>query len=151
MVGDYAARRNFVAPGHPGVSRLSPGIRFGLISPEEIVRKSLAGHDFRRVEKWVQEVCWRSYWKGWLEMRPQVWTSWLERVRMLRESLPTEVLARARDVSVGRSGVAVILHLIRRPWDARLYPSAKAGFFPFWETTSRWLKQQFPPAQMTFL
>lgn len=108
MVPDYGARRNFVCPGHPNVSRLSPTIRLGLISPEEITRETLAAHDFRKAEKWLQEVCWRSYWKGWLEMRPQVWTSWRERVGMLRESLPVEVLDRAREVSEGRSGVAVM-------------------------------------------
>ena len=28
---------------------------------------------FKKIEKFVQEVFWRTYWKGWLEMRPQVW------------------------------------------------------------------------------
>ena len=107
-VPSYGARRNFVGTAHDDVSRLSPAIRFGLITPEEIVRETLAAHDLRRVEKWLQEVCWRSYWKGWLEMRPQVWTSWRQRVRELRESLPKDVIARAQEVSEGRSGVAIM-------------------------------------------
>jgi deoxyribodipyrimidine photo-lyase len=107
-VKPYGARRNFVGTTHDDVSRLSPAIRFGLITPEEIVRETLAAHDLRRVEKWVQEVCWRSYWKGWLEMRPQVWTSWRQRVRELRESLPKDVITRAQEVSEGRSGVAIM-------------------------------------------
>lgn len=110
VVPEYGARRNFVVPGHTNVSRLSPAIRLGLLSPEEIARETLAAHGFQRAEKWLQEVCWRSYWKGWLEMRPQVWTSWRERVRMLRESLPAEALDRLLEVSEGRSGVAVMDH-----------------------------------------
>ena len=27
------------------------------------------------LDKFLQEVCWRTYWKGWLELRPSVWTS----------------------------------------------------------------------------
>jgi deoxyribodipyrimidine photo-lyase len=49
------------------------------------------------------------------------------------------------------SAMNVPLHLVRRPWDAQMFPAAKSGFFPFWEKTSRWLGQQFPPAQMTLL
>jgi hypothetical protein len=48
-------------------------------------------------------------------------------------------------------GLNVPLHLVRRPWDAQMFPAAKSGFFPFWEKTSRSLGQQFPPAQMTLL
>lgn len=107
-VTGYAARRNAVRPPHDDVSRLSPAIRFGLIRPEEIVRDTLARHALGRVEKWVQELCWRSYWKGWLEMRPQVWRSWRRRVQELRARLPEEVLGRTRQVSEGRSGVAVM-------------------------------------------
>lgn len=107
-VWPYGARRNFVGTTHDDVSRLSPAIRFGLITPEEIVRETLEEHELRAVEKWVQEVCWRSYWKGWLEMRPQVWTSWRQRLRELRESLPNDVLTRAQEVSEGRSGVALM-------------------------------------------
>jgi deoxyribodipyrimidine photo-lyase len=107
-VSAYGARRNAVRPPHDDVSRLSPAIRFGLIRPEEIVRDTLARHPLSRVEKWVQELCWRSYWKGWLEMRPQVWRSWRQRLRELHASLPEEQLARARQVSEGRSGVAVM-------------------------------------------
>jgi hypothetical protein len=45
----------------------------------------------------------------------------------------------------------VPVHLVRRPWDAQMFPAAKSGFFPFWEKTSRWLGQQFLHAQMTLL
>lgn len=80
----YASKRNHVLPGHPHVSRLSAAIRHRLITEAEVVEAVLRRHPFRAVEKFLQEVLWRSYWKGWLEMRPQVWDDYA--------------------VSVGRSG-----------------------------------------------
>jgi hypothetical protein len=70
----YAEARNYVRPGHPDVSRLSPWVQRRLLTEEEIVRVTLARHPFSTVEKFVQEVWWRSYWKGWLEQRPAAWT-----------------------------------------------------------------------------
>ena len=71
----YAADRNFDnGPGnHSSVSSLSPWVRHRLILEEELVSAALGSHSFAASEKFIQEVFWRSYWKGWLEMRPQVW------------------------------------------------------------------------------
>ena len=71
----YAAGRNIdPGPGRPtAVSRLSPYVRHRLITEEEIIAAVLAQHDARAAEKYVQEVLWRTYWKGWLETRPCVW------------------------------------------------------------------------------
>ena len=132
-VRPYGARRNFVSTTHADVSRLSPAIRFGLITPEEIVRDTLARHELRTVEKWVQEVCWRSYWKGWLEMRPQVWRSWRLRVNELRASLPNDVLTRAQEVSEGRSGVAIMDHFAKELRETGyLHNHARMWWASFW-------------------
>lgn len=45
-----------------------------LISEEEALRATLARHSPMAAEKFVQEVFWRSYFKGWLEHHPSVWT-----------------------------------------------------------------------------
>jgi deoxyribodipyrimidine photo-lyase len=133
QVRSYGARRNFVSTTHADVSRLSPAIRFGLITPEEIVRQTLARHELRAVEKWGQEVCWRSYWKGWLEMRPQVWRSWRQRVNELRVSLPNDVLTRAQEVSEGRSGVAVMDHFASELRETGyLHNHARMWWASFW-------------------
>lgn len=34
-------------------------------------------------EKFLQEVAWRTYWKGWLELRPSVWTDYLADLKRL--------------------------------------------------------------------
>lgn len=69
----YARDRNFVQPGHPNVSRLSPMLRHRLLLESEVAEAAIAAHGFGRVEKFVQEVYWRRYWKAWLSLRPQVW------------------------------------------------------------------------------
>ncbi len=102
----YAARRNEVEPGHPHISRLSAALRHRLLTEDEIITHTLATHDFSTAEKWLQEVCWRRYWKGWLEHRPSVWHDWRRRVRLLRTSLPTATLQRVEAVAAGTSGVA---------------------------------------------
>lgn len=105
-VGSYAHRRNHVEPLHRNVSRLSAALRYRLLLEDEVVRDTLRTHEFHTVEKWLQEICWRRYWKGWLEMRPDVWKNWRQRVRELNTTLPELVLQRARAVAAGESGVA---------------------------------------------
>ena len=60
------------------VSRLSPYVRYRLITEQEVVARVLAKHSFAGAEKYVQEVLWRTYWKGWLEMRPGIWARFVE-------------------------------------------------------------------------
>lgn len=76
--GLYARDRNHVKPGHPSVSLLSPAIRHRLITEDEVVSAVLQAHSFSRVEKFIQEVYWRRYWKSWLSLRPEVWSDYLK-------------------------------------------------------------------------
>ena len=72
----YAERRNHdFGPGdRSNVSMLSPYVRHRLVLEEELAREALKTHSMMAAEKFVQEVCWRTYWKGWLEHRPSVWS-----------------------------------------------------------------------------
>lgn len=80
-VADYARRRNFVNSSHDNVSRLSAALRHRLVSEEEVVAAVLERHRFSVVEKFVQEVLWRTYWKGWLELHPGVWEDYVRHTR----------------------------------------------------------------------
>jgi deoxyribodipyrimidine photo-lyase len=75
----YASRQNFDlgAGKHDGVSGLSPYIRSRLVTEEECTRAVLEKHSARAAEKFLQEIAWRTYWKGWLEMRPGAWSHYL--------------------------------------------------------------------------
>ncbi len=79
----YANERNHDrGPGrHTAVSGLSPFVRRRLVTEAELVAAAVATHGLAASEKFVQEVCWRSYFKGWLEHRPTVWTSYTDGLR----------------------------------------------------------------------
>jgi len=76
---DYSKLRNFdFGPDNrSNISCLSPYITHGVISELEVIDKSLKKFSFAKNEKFIQEVLWRVYWKGWLELRPNVWSDYL--------------------------------------------------------------------------
>ena len=78
-LAEYSKLRNFdFGPEKRlNVSCLSPYITHGIISEKEVIQKSLNKFSFLKNEKFIQEVLWRTYWKGWLELRPNVWTDYL--------------------------------------------------------------------------
>jgi deoxyribodipyrimidine photo-lyase len=86
VVGRYGTARNY-ADGLT-TSRLSPYLRRRLVLEEEVLGFARTVGSFERVEKFVQEVVWRTYWKGWLEARPGVWHAYLARLRSLDDTLP---------------------------------------------------------------
>jgi deoxyribodipyrimidine photo-lyase len=54
----------------------------------------------------VQEVYWRTYWKGWLEQRPAAWSRWVESVPRLRVSLTAEQSSTLAAALEGKTGIA---------------------------------------------
>ncbi len=106
---DYGAKRNGVVPGHPHVSGLSPALRHRLLGEEELADFAIAQHGFKRVEKFVQEIYWRLYWKSWLEMRPAVWNRYREELI----ELPAGAWRACEKVMDGHSEIEVINHFAR--------------------------------------
>jgi deoxyribodipyrimidine photo-lyase len=104
--GRYAAERNYVRPGHENISRLSPWVQKRLLLESEIVAAARARWSFAAVEKFVQEVYWRTYWKGWLEQRPAAWILWVESVPRWRASLSPEQQANLEAALAGKTGIA---------------------------------------------
>lgn len=85
----YASTRNYdLGPANrSNVSGLSPWIRHRLLLEEEVVRNTLSRHSFHDAEKFIQEVFWRTYFKGWLEHRPTVWAHYRADVGSLLDQL----------------------------------------------------------------
>ena len=81
----YAKGRNFdLGPSrHHLVSCLSAHLRRRLLTEDEVIDAVLARHSFPAAEKFITEVYWRTYFKGWLEMRPSVWQHWLSELTRL--------------------------------------------------------------------
>ena len=83
---DYSKLRNFdFGPSNrSNISCLSPYIAHGVINELEVIDKSLKKFSFAKNEKFIQEVLWRTYWKGWLELRPNVWSDYLIELENVR-------------------------------------------------------------------
>ncbi|MDX2257843.1 MAG: FAD-binding domain-containing protein [Hyphomicrobiaceae bacterium] len=138
----YAARRNYDdGPGrHRSVSGLSPYIRHRLVSEAEVVDAALARHGSEAAAKFIDEVCWRTYWKGYLEHRPAVWDRYVADLAGLRARLATdrELAARYARAVGAATGIA--------PFDAwveeltatgYLHNHARMWFASIWTHTLR--------------
>ena len=106
----YAKSRNFDrGPGdRSNVSLLSPFLRHRLIGEDEVVRAVLSKHPISAADKFVQEVCWRTYWKGWLEQRPRVWSDFLSELSQARAIAQDDSdIARGYERAInGETGIA---------------------------------------------
>ncbi|MDJ0652577.1 MAG: FAD-binding domain-containing protein [Xanthomonadales bacterium] len=95
----YAAQRNFDhgPDRRDNVSGLSPYLTHRLLGEWEVALAAADSHGTGPAEKFIQEVCWRTYWKGWLEMRPQVWGEYLAELEHDRSQRP------ARDIGLDKA------------------------------------------------
>jgi len=88
---EYSKLRNFdFGPEQrKNVSTISPYITHGVLSETEVIKNSLKKFSFAKNEKFVQEVLWRIYWKGWLELRPMVWSDYIIELKKLKKDFYT--------------------------------------------------------------
>jgi hypothetical protein len=104
--GKYGQKRNFVRPGYQEVARLSPWLQKRALLESEVVDAALSEWKFPAVEKFVQEVYWRTYWKGWLEHRPTTWQRWKDALPRLQADLKGDALACWNSARAGTTGIA---------------------------------------------
>ena len=105
----YAAGRNhdFGPPNRSNISCLSPWIRHRAILESEVVQRTLELHSPTSAEKFIQEVFWRGYFKGWLEQRPSVWTHYRKDLTNLVNDLDRNINLRDRyeNAICGQTGI----------------------------------------------
>ena len=84
---NYSKLRNFdYGPDkRSNVSCLSPYVTHGVISEVELIQKSLNKYSFVKNEKFIQEIMWRTFWKGWMELRPDVWADYLLELNQIKD------------------------------------------------------------------
>ena len=105
----YASHRN-ADPGperRGDTSLLSPYVRRRMVSEREVAAAVLDFEGLKPADKFIQEVCWRTYWKGWLEAHPGVWFDFLDRRDVARDALSAdaaETLAQAEGGTTGIEG-----------------------------------------------
>ena len=89
---DYARARNFDygLERRDNVSMLSPWVRLRVMPEWELVAAVLQQHSVSEAAKFIDEVCWRTYWKGWLSRRPTVWQDYCAELAAEQASLPEQ-------------------------------------------------------------
>ncbi len=133
----YAEMRNYDhGPGdRSNVSTLSPWIRHRLVREDEVVSAVRERHAFSSAEKFIQEVVWRTYWKGWLELRPSVWLRYREAVIDGVRQLDRDADLRRRweETVGGRTGIACFDAWARELVDdGYLHNHARMWFASIW-------------------
>ena len=85
----YARTRNYDhgPRRRSNVSGLSPWIRLRLLTEQEVLAAAVAAHGPSGCRKFAEEVCWRTYFKGWLELRPAVWSDYRAELKRQRDAL----------------------------------------------------------------
>ena len=133
----YAMQRNYDdGPGdRSNVSCLSPWIRHRLILEEEVLDAVLGMHSKVAGEKFIQELCWHIYWKGWLEMRPDVWHEYRRAIDRLHNDLPanTALLDRLERAIRGATGIECFDEWVRELAETGyLHNHARMWFASIW-------------------
>lgn len=109
MSETYAANRNIDKGREPpaNVSELSPFLRHRLISEREVAEAAIRVHGVEGAFKFLQEVCWRTYFKGWLEHRPDVWKLYREARDRDFSAMESEPSLRSRyeAATAGKAGI----------------------------------------------
>lgn len=135
----YADLRNLDLPGHPHVSTLSPWLRHRLVTEAEVLEATLRAHP-RGAEKFQSEVWWRTYWKGWLELRPAIWTDYRQGLQAALNRLAVEpgLAARAEAAMLGDTGIDGFDHWAQElVTTGYLHNHARMWFASIWIFTLR--------------
>jgi deoxyribodipyrimidine photo-lyase len=106
----YASQRNYdYGPARRNsVSALSPWVRHRLITEVEVLTHTLARHSPAAAMKFIQEVFWRAYFKGWLEQHPSVWHRYQSGLQAALNALESDIHRKTDcdDAIAGRTGIA---------------------------------------------
>lgn len=138
----YANGRNTDAgPGaRRDVSCLSAHVRHRLLLDSELAGTALADHGPEAAEKFIQEVFWRSYWKGFFELRPGMWAEYRARAERETAALATQGGLRnaVERATQGATGIACFdawaQELVETGW---LHNHTRMWFASIWIFTLR--------------
>ena len=117
------------------VSQLSPWLHAGLLSETEVVDAVLSQHSPSAAEKFIAEVFWRIYFKGYLEQRPSVWTSYCETrdIALARLEENAGLRTAYAEATEGRTGIEAFDHWARELVETGyLHNHARMWFASIW-------------------
>ena len=137
LVYKYAMYRNFDYGREEKniVSGLSPAINRRIICEWEVVKCVLNTYSFDKVEKFVQEICWRTYWKGYLEHYPDIWANYLNDLKNMKDIKESQTYI---DAISGQTGIKCFDHWIKDlVQDGYLHNHTRMWFASIWVHTLR--------------
>ena len=111
-VSEYRRNRSFVRPGHAAVSGLSPYLASRLILETEVIAELRRVEPPERATTFVHQLAWRTYWKGWLEHRPEVWSRFLSELEALEEGATGSEDEAIRRAEAGETGIECFDHWV---------------------------------------
>ncbi len=77
----YSKKRNYdLGPPHKNVSKLSPYLRTKFITEEEVLKIAVSNNNIKTIEKFIEEIFWGTYWRGWLESHPWIYDEYLDTI-----------------------------------------------------------------------
>ncbi len=105
-----------------------------------MIEGALSENSFDASEKFIAEVFWRIYFKGYLQQRPTVWTAYIEKrdAAIAAKSADTQLAAAYEEAVEGRTGIAAFDHWVRELVETGyLHNHARMWFASIWIFTLR--------------
>ena len=106
-----------------------------MITEEEVLQRILDVHGTSASEKFVQEVFWRTYFKGWLEQHPSVWTSYQSDLVDLLRALDRDFVLndKLKNAVTGKTGIDCFDYWVRELVEiGYLHNHARMWFASIW-------------------
>lgn len=97
QLDEYSDKRNYdYGPDkHVFVSRLSPFLRVKALDEPEVIDGIGVERALKYHSKFVDELCWRTYWRGYLNSRPLIWHDFMQTVDALKSQKNSENYSKA--------------------------------------------------------
>lgn len=138
---EYARNRNF----HDGaVTQLSPYISRGVISTAYVMQRALdKGYDFKKAEKFMQELAWRDYWQvQWLHMGDSINQDLrYPQQRCSNDKIPLAIVEANTGIKSVDKAIKNFLQTGYMHNHMRMYVAALACNFgqSHWKTPAKWM------------
>ena len=132
----YANRRNHDEGKAGGnVSRLSPWLHAGVVSEAEVLQAALGQHSPEAAEKFIAEVFWRIYFKGYLEQRPSIWRTFCDQRDAALSCFESDPVTHGlfEQATSGQTGIEAFDHWARELGETGyLHNHARMWFASIW-------------------
>ena len=117
---NYSSDRNFdYGPPHENVSRLSPYLSRRFITEYEILKIILKKNKNKNIDKFIEEIFWRTYWKGWLETHPWIYEEY--QMKFQKQFIPPKTGIKCFDNWKDELLETGYLHYHSRMWFASIW------------------------------